>query len=114
MPTWSPFWVATSGSSIAWVDDGGALRVGPRSAGAEPGPACYGRGGEDATVTDADLVLGYLDDGAKLGGEVELDTALAEEAVQRTGRQLGLDPVEAASGVVRVANEEMLRALRLV
>ena len=106
--------VGAGGGSIAWVDDGGALRVGPRSAGAEPGPACYGRGGEDATVTDADLVLGYLDDGAKLGGEVELDTALAEEAVQRTGRQLGLDPVEAASGVVRVANEEMLRALRLV
>jgi N-methylhydantoinase A len=106
--------VGAGGGSIAWVDDGGALRVGPRSAGAEPGPACYGRGGEDATVTDADLVLGYLEDGAKLGGEIELNRALGEEAVERIGRQLGLDPIEAASGIVRVANEEMLRALRLV
>ncbi len=75
--------IGAGGGSIAWLDDGGALRVGPRSAGARPGPACYGRGGEEPTVTDANLVLGYLADGAVLGGEVVLDRALAEAALAR-------------------------------
>jgi N-methylhydantoinase A len=75
--------IGAGGGSIAWLDDGGALRVGPRSAGAQPGPACYRRGGEEPTVTDANLVLGYLADGAVLGGEVVLDRALAEAALAR-------------------------------
>src|SRR5690242_343261 len=75
--------IGAGGGSVAWVDDGGALRVGPRSAGADPGPACYGRGGIEPTVTDANLVLGRLRDGAVLGGEVELDKRLAEEALAR-------------------------------
>jgi N-methylhydantoinase A len=102
--------IGAGGGSLAWLDDGGALRVGPRSAGARPGPACYGRGGEAPTVTDANLVLGYLGDGAVLGGEVVLDQALAERALA----SLGLDPVEAALGVVRVVDAEMNRALRVV
>ena len=71
--------IGAGGGSIAWLDDGGALRVGPRSAGARPGPACYGLGGEAPTVTDANLVLGYLADGAVLGGEVTLDRAWPSE-----------------------------------
>jgi N-methylhydantoinase A len=102
--------IGAGGGSLAWLDDGGALRVGPRSAGARPGPACYGRGGEAPTVTDANLVLGYLGDGAVLGGEVVLDQALAARALE----SLGLDPVEAALGVVRVVDAEMNRALRVV
>jgi N-methylhydantoinase A len=102
--------IGAGGGSLAWLDDGGALRVGPRSAGARPGPACYGRGGEEPTVTDANLVLGYLGDGAVLGGEVVLDQTLAERALA----SLGLDPVEAALGVVRVVDAEMNRALRVV
>ena len=85
--------VSAGGGSIAWADAGGALRVGPRSAGADPGPAAYGRGGEDPTVTDANLVLGHLQDGATLGGELELDAATAEAALERLGAQLGLDAV---------------------
>jgi N-methylhydantoinase A len=102
--------IGAGGGSIAWLDDGAALRVGPRSAGARPGPACYARGGELPTVTDANLVLGYLGDGAVLGGEVVLDQALAEGALAR----LGMDPLEAALGVVQVVDAEMNRALRVV
>jgi N-methylhydantoinase A len=102
--------IGAGGGSIAWLDEGGALRVGPRSAGAEPGPACYGRGGEEPTVTDANLVLGHLRDGAVLGGEIRLDRALAERALAR----LGMDAREAAEGVVRVVNANMARALRIV
>jgi len=102
--------VGAGGGSIARLDEGGALRVGPRSAGAAPGPAAYGRGGEEPTVTDANIVLGYLADGAKLGGEVTLRRDLAERALAR----LGMDPVEAAIGVVRVADAEMTRALRVI
>ena len=102
--------VGAGGGSIARLDEGGALRVGPRSAGAVPGPAAYGRGGEEPTVTDANLVLGYLADGAILGGEVTLRRDLAESALAR----LEVDPVEAAVGVVRVADAEMTRALRVI
>ena len=105
--------VGAGGGSIGWADAGGALRVGPRSAGAEPGPACYGRGGEEPTVTDANLLLGYLGADASLAGGVRLDRAAAEAAVQRLARPLGLDVMEAARGIVRVADEEMLRALRV-
>jgi N-methylhydantoinase A len=106
--------VSAGGGSIAWVDDGGALRVGPRSAGADPGPAAYGKGGEDPTVTDANLVLGYLADGATLGGDVTLDAGRARRALKRLGAEVGMDAVEAAAGVVRVANAEMTKALRVI
>ncbi|MBL7547638.1 hydantoinase/oxoprolinase family protein [Frankia sp. AgB1.9] len=106
--------VSAGGGSIAWVDSGGALRVGPASAGADPGPACYQRGGREATVTDADLVLGYLGDGASLGGEVTLSTAAATAALERLGARLGLSALTAAAGVVAVADAEMTRALRVV
>ena len=118
--------VSAGGGSIAWVDDGGALRVGPRSAGAEPGPACYGRGGTEPTVTDANLLLGALPDGARLGagedgssgdgsgGAVTLRRDLAEAALARLGERLGLTAAEAALGVVRVADTEMVRALRVI
>ena len=106
--------VSAGGGSIAWADAGGALRVGPHSAGADPGPAAYGRGGEEPTVTDANLFLGYLGDGAELGGEVVLDRGRAEAALERAGESLGLDPEAAALGIVRVANAEMTRALRVI
>ncbi len=106
--------VSAGGGSIAWADDGGALRVGPRSAGARPGPACYGVGGELPTVTDANLLLGYLEDGAVLGGEVRLDRTRAETALEQLGAQLGLDALTAATGVLAVADAEMTRALRVI
>jgi N-methylhydantoinase A/oxoprolinase/acetone carboxylase beta subunit len=106
--------VGAGGGSIAWADPGGALRVGPRSAGAEPGPASYGRGGSEPTVTDANLVLGRLDGDAELAGGVALDVAAAERAVDALAEQLGLQRAECAHGIVRVANAEMVRALRVV
>src|SRR3954453_6111667 len=106
--------VGAGGGSIGWRDHGGALRVGPRSAGADPGPACYGRGGAEPTVTDANLVLGYLDASSTLAGGVELDVEAATAAVEELGSQLGLETLETAEGIVRVANQEMVRALRVV
>src|SRR5215204_1987732 len=106
--------VSAGGGSIAWVDAGGALRVGPHSAGADPGPAAYGQGGEDPTVTDANLFLGYLQDGATLGGEVTLRRGLSEKALASLGKRLGLQAEEAALGIVRVADAEMVRALRVI
>src|SRR5579884_637301 len=106
--------VGAGGGSIAWRDGGGALRVGPRSAGADPGPACYGRGGTEPTVTDANLLLGYLAADAPLAGGVELDQAAAEDAVRNLARELRLDVDECADGIRRVANAEMVRALRVV
>jgi N-methylhydantoinase A len=106
--------VGAGGGSIGWRDSGGALRVGPRSAGAEPGPACYGRGGREPTVTDADLLLGNLAGGSELAGGVALDAEAAERAVAELGRSLDLEPLETAAGIVRVANQEMVRALRVV
>ncbi len=106
--------VGAGGGSIGWRDAGGALRVGPRSAGAEPGPACYGRGGTEATVTDANLLLGYLSADSDLAGGVALDVDAARSAVASLGEQLDLDEVATAEGIVRVANQEMIRALRVV
>ncbi len=106
--------VSAGGGSIAWVDEGGALRVGPRSAGAVPGPAGYGLGGQEPTVTDANLVLGYLPDGAELGGGPVLHWHLAERSLAGLAERLGLDTQQAALGVVRVADTEMVRALRLI
>ncbi len=107
--------VGAGGGSIAFVDEGGALNVGPRSAGSVPGPAAYGAGGTEPTVTDANVVLGYLDPKAFLGGRRELRADLAEEAVAKgVGEPLGLDPVAAAAGVIRVVNASMTAAVRAV
>jgi len=106
--------VGAGGGSIGWRDSGGALRAGPRSAGADPGPACYGRGGTEPTVTDANLLLGRLGGDAELAGGVALDAEAAERAVAELGRSLGLEALETAAGIVRVANQEMVRALRVV
>ncbi|HET6999165.1 MAG TPA: hydantoinase/oxoprolinase family protein [Solirubrobacterales bacterium] len=106
--------VGAGGGSIGWRDPGGALRVGPQSAGAEPGPACYGRGGSEPTVTDANLLLGHLAADSRLAGGVELDGDAAAAAVAHLARSLGLELLEAAAGIVRVANQEMVRALRVV
>jgi N-methylhydantoinase A len=106
--------VGAGGGSIGWRDPGGALRVGPRSAGAEPGPACYGRGGTEPTVTDANLVLGHLSADVPLAGDVELDADAAHAAVERLAGELGLDARACAEGIVRVANAEMVRALRVM
>ena len=106
--------IGAGGGSIAWIDRGGSLEVGPQSAGADPGPACYGRGGREATVTDADLLLGYIDPNRFLGGEMRLDVAAAERAVGTLAQQLGLSMTDTAVGVVRVVNEHMAAAIREV
>jgi N-methylhydantoinase A len=114
LPTLDIHTVGAGGGSIAWRDPGGALRVGPESAGAEPGPACYGLGGEHATVTDANLLLGRLPPDARLAGGLRLNRAAAERAVTRLAAELGLDTDECAAGIVRVAEAEMIRALRVM
>ena len=106
--------VGAGGGSIAWIDDGGMLRVGPRSAGAEPGPACYGQGGTEPTVTDANLILGYLNPGFFLGGRMSLDRERAEKAMQRIAEPLGMDVTEAAAAVYRIVNTNMVGAMRAV
>jgi N-methylhydantoinase A len=106
--------VGAGGGSIAWRDAGGALRVGPHSAGADPGPACYGRGGTEPTVTDANLVLGYLAADSPLAGGVELDAEAGRRAVGELGESLGLDLEETADGIVRVAGAEMAGAVRVM
>jgi N-methylhydantoinase A len=107
--------VSAGGGSIAWIDPGGVLRVGPESAGAEPGPVCYGQGGVRPTVTDADLVLGYLNPVALLGGALPVDLGRAREAIAaQIAKPLGLGVVEAAAGIVNVVNAGMAGALRIV
>src|SRR4051794_16316136 len=106
--------VGAGGGSVAWLDPGGALRVGPRSAGALPGPVAYGRGGTQPTVTDANLVLGYLDAASPLAGGVDLDADAARRAVAALGERAGLDVEETAAGIARVASAEMARAVRVV
>src|SRR6267142_1628171 len=107
--------VGAGGGSEAWIDPGGALRVGPRSAGARPGPACYGLGGVTPTITDANLALGRLDPAFFLGGEMALDADAARRAVaERVAAPLGLDPLAAAGGIVEIANAHMIGAMRLV
>lgn len=106
--------IGAGGGSLAYIDGGGLLQVGPESAGADPGPACYGRGGEVPTVTDANLVLGRLRPEAFLGGGMRLDAAAARAAVERLGGQLGLSAEETAAGIINLANEHMARALRVM
>ena len=106
--------LGAGGGSIARVDTGGILHVGPESAGAVPGPACYGRGGAEPTVTDANVVLGLLDPANFLGGRARLDAAAAETAVSRVARALGVSAVAAAEGICRVVNTNMAEGIRLV
>jgi N-methylhydantoinase A len=106
--------IGAGGGSIARVSDVGALGVGPQSAGAAPGPVCYGQGGTDPTVTDANLVVGYLRADRMYGGSIRLDQRAARRALEELGRRLGLSVIEAAHGVIEIANATMLRALRLV
>ncbi len=104
--------VGAGGGSLAWVDERGMLRVGPRSAGSSPGPVCYGRGGTQVALTDALLVLGYIDPARFLGGAMVLDRAAALAACARLGEQLGLDAVDTAWGVREIAVAEMVKAVR--
>jgi N-methylhydantoinase A len=106
--------VGAGGGSIAWVDAGGFLRVGPGSAGAEPGPVCYGRGGTDVTVTDANLVLGRLDPEYFLAGRMRLDAALAQEMIEQLAARLGMDALDLAASIVEIANENMASAIKMV
>jgi N-methylhydantoinase A len=107
--------IGAGGGSIAWIDTGGALRVGPQSAGAKPGPACYGAGGQEPTVTDANVVLGYLSPQAFLGGRRTLRDDLSEQAVaSRVGGKLGLDTLQAAAGIIEVVNANMVGGIRSV
>jgi N-methylhydantoinase A/oxoprolinase/acetone carboxylase beta subunit len=106
--------IGAGGGSIAWLDGAGGLRVGPRSAGAEPGPACYGRGGDRPTVTDASLLLGYLAPAGFAGGSLRLDVEAARAAVAGVAGPLGLDPVAAAAGIHRVVNARMADQIRLM
>ena len=106
--------IGAGGGSIAYVDGGGLLRVGPESAGAMPGPACYGRDGRRPTVTDANVVLGRLLADAFLGGAMFLDTAAAAQAVGSLASVLGIDDVQVAAGIIRIANEHMAAALRVI
>ena len=104
--------LGAGGGSIAYVDAGGAFRVGPRSAGAAPGPACYRRGGTEPTVTDANLVLGRLRPDHFLGGEMTLDPEAARNAVASLAERLGMDPIDAAAGVITIVNQNMATAIR--
>lgn len=106
--------VGAGGGSIAWIDSGGALRVGPRSAGADPGPACYGRGGTEPTVTDANLVLGRIGPDTKLGGRLSLDVEAAHSAIRGLAEQLGLSVNDTALGTLRITEEIVARAIRSV
>jgi N-methylhydantoinase A len=107
--------IGAGGGSIAWFDSGGLLRVGPQSAGADPGPVCYGRGGTEPTVTDANVMLGRLDPEYFLGGEMTLDVDGARRAIEeRCAGPLGLDVTQAAYGIVEIANAAMVNALHLI
>jgi N-methylhydantoinase A len=106
--------IGSGGGSIAWVDDFGKLHVGPRSAGALPGPVAYGRGGTDATTTDANLALGRINPEYFCGGEIDADMPAVERALGEIAARLGVDPVDAARGIVRIANNNMINALKLV
>lgn len=114
MPSIAVHTVGAGGGSIAWIDSGGALRVGPRSAGAVPGPVAYGRGGTEPTVTDANLVAGRLGSTAELAGGLSLDSGAAREAVELLGDRMRLDLASAALGVIEVVESHMERAVRVV
>ncbi|MGI9136699.1 MAG: hydantoinase/oxoprolinase family protein [Candidatus Nanopelagicales bacterium] len=105
--------IGAGGGSVAWVDPAGAFQVGPRSAGAVPGPACYGKGGTEATVTDAHVVLGRVDANSYLAGRMTLDTAASHTAVEAIGGKFGMSPPEAALAILRIVNANMVREIRV-
>ena len=106
--------IGNGGGSIAWVDEFGKLHVGPHSAGAAPGPAAYGRGGVEATTTDANIALGRINKDYFFGGEIKVDMNAVDAALGRVAERLGVSPIEAARGIVRIANNNMINALKLV
>lgn len=106
--------IGAGGGSIAWIDDGGSLRVGPRSAGSNPGPVSYGRGGSEPTVTDAHLALGYLDPEFRLGGQVQVNRQAAEAALATLGAGLGMSAIEVASAIVEISSAQMADLMRKV
>lgn len=106
--------IGAGGGSIAWVDSGGVLKVGPRSAGAYPGPVCYGVGGTEPTVCDANLVLGYLDADEFLDGDMKLDVEGAKESIRKLGEKLGLSMIDTAKGILEIVNENMANAVKEV
>jgi len=106
--------IGAGGGSIAWVDAGGFLRVGPRSAGAQPGPICYGRGGTEVTVTDANLLLGRLNPDYFLAGRMQLEDEDVSAAMEALGEKIGLEPLELAASIVEIANENMASAIKMV
>jgi N-methylhydantoinase A len=114
LPSVAVHTVGAGGGSVGWIDPGESLRVGPRSAGAQPGPASYGRGGTEATVTDADLVVGRLSAGVALADDLTLDERLAREALAAVGEAVGLTAIEAALGMVEIVESHMERAVRRV
>ena len=114
VPSVSTRTIGAGGGSIGWVDPGGFLQVGPQSAGAAPGPACYGQDGTDATITDANLALGRLDPGFFLGGRIQLDAGLGASAVAALAERLDMESVDAASAMIRITNENMANAIRIV
>src|SRR5690606_18996247 len=104
--------IGAGGGSIAWVDAGGALKVGPRSAGADPGPACYGRGGTEPTTTDANLVLGRLDPDYFLGGTMRLHPELAQAAIGTLAKRFGMSREAMAQGILDIAAANMVQEIR--
>lgn len=106
--------IGAGGGTIAWVDTGGSLRAGPQSAGADPGPACLGKGNEEPTITDAHLLLGRLNPDSYLGGDLEIRPELAERAIAGLAQELGLSVPETASGILRIANANMTSATHLI
>ncbi len=114
VPTIDIHTIGAGGGSIAWVDEGGHLQVGPQSAGADPGPACYSKGGQEATFTDAALQIGFLDPNNFLGGEIDIDPALAEAAISRLSGQLGMGAQEVAAGIVSILEAKMAGAVRVI
>ena len=114
IPTIDIHTIGSGGGSIAWVDEGNHLQVGPKSAGADPGPACYNKGGENATFTDAALIVGYLDPENFLGGEINIDPSLAEAAIRKLGDKLGMNVQDVAAGIVHIAEAKMAGAVRVI
>jgi N-methylhydantoinase A len=114
IPTIDIHTIGAGGGSIAWVDEGGHLQVGPQSAGAVPGPACYAKGGDQATFTDAALAVGYLDPDNFLGGEIPLDPSLTRTAIGRLSGALGISYEQTAGGILRISNAKIAGAVRVI
>ncbi len=106
--------IGAGGGSIGWIDSGGILKVGPKSAGADPGPACYMRGGQEATITDARVVLGHLNNKTLLGGRLPIDSDLSYKAVQKLADKIGMDVMETAKGIVQVSNSNIIKEIKNV